>query len=346
MQSKKRVSIADIARQLNISVTTVSFILNGKAKEMRISDALIKKVEALVQQTNYQPNVLAKSFRTGKTNTIGLLVEDISNPFFASIARQIEDIAYKRGYKIIYGSTEDNLEKTRDLINMFTDRHVDAYIITAPEGIEEELKTLMEMKKPLVLFDRYYPGLETNYVGVDNFTATYDAIRHMVEMGHKEIAFITTNSNQSQMTDRLAGYKKAMSEKGLSTNIKKITYTPEDGRKVISQIITYLQSKRSVDAVFFATNYLLAKGLEAFAFQGWKVGENLAVVSFDDHEFFALFNPSITAVSQPVSEIANQLITLLLNELENPGTGEKTFLQLPARLMIRESSLNKGVQSW
>lgn len=339
MQVKKRVSIADIARQLNISVTTVSFILNGKAREMRISDALIKKVETLVQQTNYQPNALAKSFRTGKTNTIGLLIEDISNPFFAQIAREIEDFAYRRGYRIFYGSTENSIEKTREMIQLFTDRHVDGYIITAPAGIEKEIKELMAMKRPVVLFDRYFKGLETNYVGVDNYAGTYDAIVHLLENDCRNIAFVTTDSQQSQMKDRLAGYKKALQEYKGTAYVKKIPFDGQDGKKVTSQITTYLSSKPEIDAVFFATNYLLLRGLEALAGMGKKVTEDVAVVSFDDHEFFALFTPAVTAVAQPVTEIAGQLIHLLLQELEQPGTQEKQFIQLPAALQVRASSV-------
>lgn len=340
MQAKKRVSIADIARQLNISVTTVSFILNGKAKEMRISDALIKKVEALVQQTNYQPNALAKSFRTGKTNTIGLLIEDISNPFFAQIARQIEDYAYQRGYRIFYASTENSIAKTREMIQLFADRHVDGYIITAPAGIEAEIKELIEMKRPVVLFDRYFKGLETNYVGVDNYTGTYDAIMHLLENGCRNIAFVTTDSQQSQMKDRLAGYKKALQEYVVTAHVKKIPFDGNDGKKVTEQIAAYLGSKPRVDAVFFATNYLLLRGLEALAEMDKKAGMDIKVVSFDDHEFFALFNPAVTAVAQPVTEIAGQLINLLLRELEQPGAEQKKqFIQLPATLQVRASSV-------
>ncbi|BAV08666.1 transcriptional regulator, LacI family [Filimonas lacunae] len=342
MQSKKRVSIADIARQLNISVTTVSFILNGKAKEMRISDALTKKVEDLVQQTNYQPNVLAKSFRTGKTNTIGLLVEDISNPFFAHIARQIEDNAYQRGYKIIYGSTEDNLEKTRELITMFADRHVDGYIITAPEGIDNEVKDLLEMKKPVILFDRYYPGLETNYIGVDNYKGTYDGIVHLIENGYKNIVLVTTTSQQSQMTERQAGYHMALDQYGLESYTHKIAYVDKQSAVVKKQIADFMSAQPQTDAVFFATNYLLACGLEVFKQIGLKVGEDVAVVSFDDHEFFGLFTPSITAVAQPVQDIAHQAINLLLNELQPTGApSQKKFIQLPAHLVVRESSAAK-----
>lgn len=343
MQGKKRVSIADIARQLNISVTTVSFILNGKAKEMRISDSLIKKVETLVQQTNYQPNALAKSFRTGKTNTIGLLIEDISNPFFAQIARLIEDYASQRGYKIIYGSTENKVDKTREMLHLFADRHVDGYIITVPPDMEEEVKQLMEMKRPVVLFDRYYKGLETHYVGVDNFTGTYEGVAHLAANGCTNIAFITTDSRQSQMADRLAGYKKALQDRGLPSYIKKLPFAGSDSKKVKGVIASYIQSTQQIDAVFFATNYLLMRGLEALKQLGRIVGDDISVVSFDDHEFFALFNPSITAVSQPVAAIASHLINLLLGELEQPDAHAKQFIQLPAMLEVRASSAHMQV---
>src|ERR1700712_5634997 len=133
---KKKLSINDIAAQLKISKTTVSFILNGRAKEKRISDELVQIVLKQVEKVGYKPSSLAKSLRTGKSKTIGLMVEDISNPFFAGIARLIEDRAYKNGYKILYCSVDSNVEKTRELISTFRDRHVDGYIIAAPEGIE------------------------------------------------------------------------------------------------------------------------------------------------------------------------------------------------------------------
>src|SRR4051812_6656974 len=179
----KKISIVDIANLLNISKTTVSFILNGRAQEKRISEELVQKVLKLVKEVGYKPNSLAKSLRTGKSNIIGLMVEDISNPFFASIARLIEDRAYKNGYKIIYCSTDNDTTKTQDLIQMFQDRHVDGYIIAPPEGIEENITSLLKHNVPVVLFDRYLPKVETDYVVVDNKASTYKATQLLIEQG-------------------------------------------------------------------------------------------------------------------------------------------------------------------
>ena len=142
MVKKKVFSIIDIAKQLNISQTTVSFVVNGKAKEKRISNELSEKVLKFVAKVGYKPNLLARSLRTGKTNMIGLMVENIANPFFANLARLIEDNAYKKGYKILYCSTDNNSTKAWDLIQLFRDRHVDGYIIAPTEAIEEDIKSL------------------------------------------------------------------------------------------------------------------------------------------------------------------------------------------------------------
>jgi LacI family transcriptional regulator len=159
---KKKLSIVDIANSLNISKTTVSFILNGRAQEKRISDELVKRVLKYVKEVGYKPNSLAKSLRTGKSNIIGLLVQDISNHFFATIARRIEDLAYQSGYKIIYSSTDNDTQKTRELIAMFRDRHVDGYIITPPDNIEDDINELISDGFPVVLFDRYLPKVATD----------------------------------------------------------------------------------------------------------------------------------------------------------------------------------------
>src|SRR5690606_28219805 len=150
----KKTSLVDIARALNISPTTVSFILNNKAEEKRISKKLVKIVLDYVEEVGYRPNPLARSLRTGKTNTIGLMVEDITNPFFGHIARKIEEAAYKNGYKILYCSTDNNTEKTKDLITMFRERQVDGYIISPPPRVEKEIESLIQSNIPVVLFDR------------------------------------------------------------------------------------------------------------------------------------------------------------------------------------------------
>lgn len=339
---KKAIVIGDIARHLNISATTVSFILNGKAREKRISDELAEKVLKYVKEVNYSPNQLAQSLRTGKTNLIGLIVENISNPFFANVARMIEENAYKKGFRIIYCSSENNSEKARELIKVFRERKIDAYIITPTTGMEDDVRHLLQEDLSVVLFDRYFPDLATNYVVVDNFQSTYHAIVHLIKQGYQRIAFITLKSDQTQMNDRLDGYKKAMKENHLKSCISTIPFQ-ENGHDYLKQITGFLQKEKTVDAVFFATNYLGISGLEAIKNLNKKIPSDIGVVSFDDHELFRLYSPSITVIGQPIEEISQQLIQILLKDIETSKEKDKEMkkIVLPANLIVRESSLRK-----
>ncbi|HEY1202823.1 MAG TPA: LacI family DNA-binding transcriptional regulator, partial [Niastella sp.] len=131
----KGISIKDIAKQAGVSPTTVSFVLNGKAKEKRISDQVSKKILKIANKLKYKPNQLARGLRTGKTKTLGLIVEDIANNFWANVAKVVEDEADKHGYKVLYGSTEDNSEKARGLLEVLKYRQVDGYIITPTKNM-------------------------------------------------------------------------------------------------------------------------------------------------------------------------------------------------------------------
>src|SRR5687768_4920051 len=220
----KKTSIHDIAKQLKVSATTVSFVLNGKANEKRISENVTKRVLDFVENVGYKPNQVAKSLRTGRTNIIGMLVEDILDPFFASISRGIESIAHKHGYKIFFASTENDTEKTKALINVFRERQVDGYIIAPPSGIEREIKDLMEDNVPVILFDRYLPSVSTTNVIIDNFSGASQAVKHLEKNGFANIAFITLESDQTQMQSRLQGYIKAIEESTKEPIIKKLPY--------------------------------------------------------------------------------------------------------------------------
>ncbi|RYY08106.1 MAG: LacI family transcriptional regulator [Sphingobacteriaceae bacterium] len=340
---KKKLSIKNIAQELNISITTVSFILNGKAKEMRISDKLITKVNDFMKERNYHPNQFAQSLRTGKTKMIALFVEDIADSFFASVARLIEERAYQKGYKIIYCSTEDNLEKTRELIQLFKSRNVDGYIITPPKGFEKELKQLFQEELPFVLFDRFFPKLNTDYVIIDNFKGTCEAIKHFQDQGFKHIAFVTLDSDQTQMNERLRGYEFTMDECKLPKYILKIPFKL-DAERVKDEVTAFFSDNKNIDAVLFATNYLAVKGFETFRNLKISIPEDIGVIAFDDHEFFKVFNPPISAVAQPMEELSDHLISILLKKLnpENENSSNtQNHIILPAKLIIRQSSLKK-----
>lgn len=338
---KKRTLIHDIAKHLETSIATVSLVLNGKAKEHRISDALAEKVLKYVEEVGYKPNQLAKSLRTGKTHVIGLIIEDISNPFFATVAWLIERHAFARGYRILYCSTDNDTTKAKDLITMFQERHIDGYIIAPPAGVEQEIAALLKSNIPTVLFDRYLPSVPTDYIGVDNEAGVYQATRLLLDQGFTSITFLTTESEQTQMAARLQGYTHAMHEAGQPANVQRVLLDFEGNKeKVIAEIHQFLQANPTCEAVIFANNSLTIYGLEAIARLGRRIPQELAVISFDDNDLFRLHSPTITAIAQPVEALAETLINVLLEKLsdDRPEPPAVKEIVLPLSLIVRGSS--------
>ncbi|HMI01148.1 MAG TPA: substrate-binding domain-containing protein [Pedobacter sp.] len=334
----KKLSIRDIATDLNISKTTISFILNGKAKENRISNLLIDKVLKYIEEKKFKPNQLAKSLSTGKTMIIGLMVEKISDYFFAQIAYHIEEIAYQNGYKIIYCSTDDDIQKTRELIALFRERHVDGYIITPPAGIEQEIQELCNDGLPVVLFDRFFPDIDTSYVILDNYQASYDAVSYLISKKYKNIALVELDSEQTQMRDRFLGYQNALAAHDMPSLIKKIPFA-NSLDQTVEELVAFMKINGQIDALFFATNYLAFSGIKALNQLNLKIPEDIAIIGFDDHEIFNIYKPSITAVAQPLMELANQSINALLNMMNSKKTGENPQkIIVKADLIIRDST--------
>lgn len=335
----KKVSIKDIARQAGVVPSTVSFVLNGKAKEMRISHDLAEKIKALAKEANYQPNYTAVSLRTGRTKILGLIVEDISNVFFASLAKTIEDEAYALGYKIVYCSTENNDEKGSELIRMLSHQQVEGFLITPSKGMAAEVSNLLDHKKPVVLMDRYFKDLEVPYVLVDNQAGVKEGMAHLLQKGHQKIAFITVDLDQVQMKEREKAYKACMKGHPYEENlILKLSYTVKPDAAV-EQISAFLKGIPDLEAVFFATNYLGVYGLESIKALGWSIPDDLAVICFDDHDIFRLYTPGITIIKQPIKSIAVTAIQMLMKQFQHEklSKAELHVLKKP-ELIVRGSA--------
>lgn len=338
---KRKITINDLAKDLNISKTTISFVLNGKGREKGISESAQARILDHVKKISYVPNFSAQGLRTGKTKTICMMVENIADPFFSSIARAMEEIAYLKGYKILYSSTENNTRKAKDLIKFYRRRQVDGYIVAPPPGIEEDINELIDDNLAVVLFDRTLTGIEVDNVLVDNFGISYKAVKHLIQNGYRNIAMITLDSEQIQMTERERGYKEAVGEIKNTYLIKNIGFNDSYACNV-QEIQRFIELNSEADAVFFTTNYLAESGLEAIRNLKLRIPEDLGIVVFDDDKLFRLFNPPITAIAQPIVEISEHVIKLLLMLLS--GKGEKKMRKsvvLPAILQIRESSRSK-----
>jgi len=334
---RNKISIKDISKALGLSNTTISFILNGKAEQMRISTQAVEKVLAYVKEVGYTPNYLARGLVTGKTNTIGFIVENIGNPFFSQIASLIEEQAYTSGYKIIYSSTNGQTEKAKELIHMFRDRGVDGYIICPTEGLEDEISQLHAEGRPVVFFDRYLPQVSCHYIGLANEKAMFDACAHLVQCGKSNIALVTTDSDQTQMLSRLSGYRKLIRMKGLKEFILHIPYQSRK-EEMAAKFERFMLKYKELDGICFSTNYLAVEGLEVLRKIGVQI-PSVGIIAFDDNEVLRLFQPSITAVAQPLDEMAKLIIEQLLVDLKL-GKVPDTFvhLELDPHLILREST--------
>jgi LacI family transcriptional regulator len=336
---KNKLSILDLAKKLNVSKTTVSFILNGKAKEKRISDGLVNRVKKEALKSGYEANQFAKGLRTGRTNIIGLMVEDISNPFYGSIAKIIEDKVYLNGYKIIYCSTENNKKRGKEFLKMFSTLGVDGCIIAPTMGMEKEIAEMVDKGKRIVLFDRKFKNQYADVVMVDNKAGMYSAVEHLVGQGFKNIGLVALALDQPEKEDRILGYRKAIDDYKMIPYIFPLPFKVHY-RDYVDDIITFLSQNKNLDAVVFGTNYLGIAGLEAIYKMKLRIPKDIAVISFDDHDLFRIHKPSISVVAQPIEELAQTSIDTLLAKLQNTLVKDKQVktINLSTSLIVRESS--------
>jgi LacI family transcriptional regulator len=334
---EKKVALKDIAKHIGVSVALVSYVLNGKEKEARVGANVAKKIRKAAAQFNYQPNLIAKGLKMGKTKTIGLIVADISNPFFSSIARIIEDEAKKHGYVVIFGSSDESADKQRDLIDVFLTRLVDAFIIAAAAGTEGQIKNIIARGIPVILIDRFFPGLKVDSVHINNFTAAHKAVTQLIKNNHKKIGMLAYDTTQLHMQDRKEGYKAAL--KSNNIRFKKawlLEASYQNIEKDVADKMKTLLQPLQVDALFFATNSLAVAGLKIINESGVKVPGELAIISFDESDAFDFFYSPVSYVNQSLTDIGKEAVKLIIDRLHNKSK-KNTEVIVEAKLIIRKS---------
>lgn len=322
------------------SPSTVSFVLNGKATEMRISSKLSEKVLKIAKRENYQPNNIAVSLRTGKSRIIGLVVDTISGNFFASLARIIESEAERFGYKVIYCSTGNEPKKARELLGMLYQYHVDGYLIIPTEGLEKDIENLSLNKKPLVLMDSYFSGTSIPYVLVNNYEGVSQAVKHLIEKGYRKIGFVCNDIPLIQMQERKRGYIETLQKNKIPFNRRLLLQTKYNStEEEIVQSISSFIKRNKPEAIMFAANYLGVYGLESIKGLCLSIPKDIAIVCFDDHEIFRLFSPAITSIQQPVEAIAKIAIQLLMQQLGKVELKEKSSqVEVSPVFLLRNST--------
>lgn len=338
----KKISLKDIAKKVGVSTALVSYVLNNK-KEGRINKEVAQKIRDTAKELNYRTNQIAKSLKTNKTSIIGLIVADIANSFSSVLARIIEDEAEKNNYTVIFGSSDESAEKSIKLINVLLNHQVDGLIIAPAEDAASQVLYLQQSGVPFVLIDRYISNVDVSYVAIDNYKASYTAVKHLIDNGSKRIGIVTFKSSLLNLQERLKGYINAMKDSDLTVDegwIKEVNII-HTGNEVKACIDELLSLPQPVEAILFVSNTLSVSGLKYLNALKIKVPDDLAIVSFDQSDAADLFYAPLTHIRQPL-QVMGQLATKLLFESMNKNH-KITSVNLEAELIIGKSSIKKSV---
>ncbi|PKV51137.1 LacI family transcriptional regulator [Aquimarina sp. MAR_2010_214] len=335
---KNKVTIQSIADALGVSVSTVSRVMNGVGKKYRIStktrDIILKKAKEL----DYTPNKIAKSLRLQKTFTIGLIIPDISNPWFSKIAMKIEEESRKKKYNVFLCNTNGDINIEKESLELMENWHVDGVVIV-PIGLEyEHLLKSYKNGMPLVFVDRFFEGIDIPYVSTNDLEGAYEANEYLIKNGHRNIACIQGLIGTSQNTQRVKGYKKALEDNNLpyrSDLIVGYDFGFQNGydqaKKIIEQI-----DKTKVTAIFSTGNQITLGILKALKEKNIRIPEDLSLISFDENNYSELLYTPISTVSHVDEKIGDKAIELLFNQI-NKTIADNNYILTPTHLIKRDS---------
>jgi LacI family transcriptional regulator, galactose operon repressor len=332
-------TLKEVAKRAEVSVGTVSNVINGTA---RVSGRVRERVLAAIKELEYQPNHIARSLKRKTTNMIGMIVSDITNPFFSQVVRGAEDAALMRNYLLLTFNTDDHVEREKQVLSVLRSRRVDGVLLVVAPSSERPAHILDTINSglPVVCLDRLPPEIKVDSVTVDNVVATQECIRHLISQGHSEIGIITGSLFLETARQRLQGYKKALEDAGIQIE-QNLIYEGNFREETGYQLTRRILARADRPSALFISNSLMSIGaLRAFEELGLRCPEDIALASFDDLPFTDVFRPHLTAVSQPAFSIGYAGAELLVQRIESKANSDTPIaIRLPTQLKIRESTL-------
>ena len=337
-------TIEDIAKRSGFSVSTVSRVLNKEAGKHRISDRTQQLILKVAQELKYRPNQLARSLRLKRTHTIGLVVPDISNPFFAYVTRSIQTSVHRIGYSLVVCDTDENLDLEIEHTNLLLSKGVDGLIIMPVGQKCDHLRRVMKEGVPFVLVDRSFDDLDADAVIVDNYRGAYEAVEHLISHGHRRIGIIQGLPNTSTSVRRLQGYKDALRKHSIPLAEDLIvgnSFRRENG---------YLETKVLLSmpdppTAIFATSDLITLGvLEAIDEGGLRIPDDISLVVFDDVDFGPFLKCPLTTVAQPKENMGELAVKILVERIKDSRRKEGKRIVLKPTLVVRNSVKEIGSQ--
>jgi LacI family transcriptional regulator len=333
----KQPTMSDVAERADVSKATVSHVLNNTRF---VEEATRQRVLQAIVELGYRPSAAARSLTTNRTQTIGVIVSDVSNQFFAEVLRGIEDIVRPRNYSIIFCNTSEILKRESNYLDLLLRQRVDGIIAAATSQRWDVLSEAEIQHTPVVFVDRTFEGLEGPYVGVDNAGGAFQGTKFLIECGHRKIGILAGFQRLSSMRERLAGFSQVLQEYDITLPEDWVIYSKlsiEGGQKAMKQLLSLPERPT---AVFINNNLLSLGALLAIKENGLHCPEDIAIVGFDDHPWAAVSDPPLTVIRQPALEVGRTAAGLLLKLIEYEKPLEARVI-LGCELILRESHCRK-----
>lgn len=334
-------TIKEVAKLAKVSVGTVSNVLSDSP---RVGAAVRERVNAAIASLDYHPNHIARSLKTRQTKLLGMVMSDITNPFFPQLTRGAEDAALKHGYLLVASNTDDQFDREKLVLSVLRNRRVDGILLVvapSPEG-SEHIERTVSSGIPIVFLDRVPPGVRASSVAVDAVYGAEICVRHLASLGHRKIGVITGNLRLRTAADRLEGYKNALREAKIeldSSLVLEGDFRLESGYLLTKQLLL----GRTRPTALFVANCMMALGaLRALKELALRCPEDLALAVFDELPGNGSFYPEVTAVIQPAYQVGYLGAELLIQQIEGTSQDKYTEIKLKPELRIRESTLSRG----
>lgn len=335
------VTIKDIARLLNISISTVSRALRGLPE---IHPDTRETVIRLAEELDYQPNQLAKNLAKSRTKTIGVIVPNLSYYYFSAMLNSIEEAALQAGYSVLVCQTNESyLRETTNIQNLLRSQ-VEGFIISLSRDTDdyEHVERLVRKNIPLVLFDRYVESINVSKVIVDNYAAAFKATEHLIENGCRRIGFLAGPTQLVLSNRRVEGYQAALTKHALSVGDQYVFHCDYTHENTIRQTLAMMSLPQPPDGVVMISDRMAYSAIYAMKQKEIRIPEDVAIVSFNNEPVSAYFSPALSSISQPIQEMGTEAVRLLLRELEAiDNTVPKETKVMETQLIVRASSLRQ-----
>lgn len=329
-------TIVEVAERAKVSIATVSNVIRGTR---RVSPKLEERVRAAIRELDYYPNEIARSLKVKQTRMLGMIIPDITNPFFPEIIRGAEDTAFERGYFLVTANTDEQIGRERRIIGALRSYRVDGILLASAPGKDaSHIQSTMDAGISIVCLDRSVSGVKTDAVLLDNVRGGREGVRHLIQAGHSKIAIITGDLTLQTGRERLRGYEAALAEADIAIDRKLILegdFRDESGYRLAKEL---LRRRVRPTAIFVCNGVMTLGVLKAFEEMNVRCPEDIALATFDDLAVDQSFHPHLTAVVQPSYDIGSRAATILMDRIEGKLTAEPFVVRIVPTLIVREST--------